>query len=637
MIKRREMKNKLLYIVFTSLILSFASCEDFLDQTPPDGFNPEEIYSSETEIKSAITGVYSLMTRDNLYGNRLSYVYNPNTDVEMSGVTTSAVNVNGSDIACYDPKPYWTTLNGTWNDMYAIINLANDIIEGIEGSAIYQNADKTKTSNIMQMYGETKTLRAMLYLDLIRIWGDVVFRTTSSNADEDLYVTVTDRNEILEFLIEDLKTVEPMMAYAADLDYGVERASREFCQGLIGLLAMNRGGWTLRPDTTEPASIGYMERGENHEYYYDIAIEYLGKVINEGKHDLNMSYENLWYQQCNWNTPANDDIIFSIAMLKGTSSQFGYYLGIPITEGSHSYGSASGNLNFCSTYLFSFDKDDLRRDVTCAPFRYNENLNQEIRLAIATLPTAKWSKLKMESPMGSTSTSGTGINFTWMRFADVLLLYAEAVNERFGPRDDAKDCLKRVRSRAFDSSVWGTKVEAYVDGLGSKDEFFQAIMDERKWEFGGESIRKFDLARWNKFSEVIYNLYHDLITWGKVANGAWDPIISSVPASVYYKSVSDPDNPGRTILDIQGIDEYLNARPSGYTEHVFASSWYALDNSTESYEPITAIRWSFRGFINYNNASTVKPTDPLRYLCPYPTQVITDHRGKIQNYYGFNY
>ncbi|MBB4034236.1 hypothetical protein GGR21_000121 [Dysgonomonas hofstadii] len=631
------MNKKSLYAIFASLIILFSSCDDYLEVTPPTGFTGEYIFSSEAEIKAAITGVYSIMLNDDAYGNRLAYVYNPNTDVEMSGITTSAVSVNGGDFACYEPKPYWTTLNGTWNTMYSIINQANDIIEGIETSDLYTQADKTKTSEITQLYGEVKTLRAMLYLDLIRIWGDVVFRTKPSTSDENFFVGVTDRNEILEYLIGDLKSVEPAMSYAADLDYGVERASREFCQGLIGLLAMNRGGWMLRPDTSDPAGIGYMERGENHEHYYDIAIEYLGKVIDEGKHDLNMSFEELWYEQCNWNTPSNDDILFSIPLMKNSSGQFGYYIGVPITAGTHPYGSASGNLNLSGIYLYSFDKDDLRRDVTCAPYRYSDKLNQEIRLDIATLPTGKWSKLKMNTPLGATSTAGTGINFTWMRFADVLLLYAEAVNERFGPRDDAKDCLKRVRNRAFDPSVQGEKVEAYVDRLGTKDDFFKALMNERKWEFGGEGIRKFDLARWNKFSEVIYNLYHDLITWGKVANGAHDPVITEVAESVYYKSVTDPQNPDRTILDIVGIDEFVHARPSGYTEHEFAKKWYALDNQTESYEPITTIRWSFRGFINYNNASVVKPTDPLRYLCPYPTKVITDHRGKIQNYYGFNY
>ena len=222
-------------------------------------------------------------------------------------------------------------------------------------------------------------------------------------------------------------------------------------------------------------------------------------------------------------------------------------------------------------------------------------------------------------------------------FADVLLMYAEAVNERFGPRNDAMECLKRVRRRAFAEANWGEKVESYVNSKTTKESFFKAIMDERAWEFGVESKRKFDLARWNKFSEVIYNQYNKLINWGKVANGAFVPGIDAVPGSVYWKNIPDPNNAARTILDIQGIDEILNARPAGYTEQVFATNWYSLNNETASYEPRNDIKWSFRGFINFNNASSVTPNDPLRYLCPYPSKVITDHRGAIQNYYGFNY
>ena len=77
------------------------------------------------------------------------------------------------------------------------------------------------------------------------------------------------------------------------MDYGVERASREFCQALIGQLALYRGGWALRADKDNPTNVGYMERGDNFEHYYQIAVTYLGKVIKEGKHDLKQSFENL--------------------------------------------------------------------------------------------------------------------------------------------------------------------------------------------------------------------------------------------------------------------------------------------------------------------------------------------------------
>lgn len=631
------MKKKILLSLLLTFALGFTACEDYLEVQPATGFTEAEVFSTEDEIQSAVAGVYTLMLSNDAYSNRLAFVFNPNTDVEMSGVSTNTINVNGSDIACYEPKPYWTTLNSTWNAMYKIINMSNDVIEGIEKSALYQADKKDKASNITQLYGEVKTLRAMVYLDMIRIWGDVVFRTKSSAGGEDFTGGVTDRNKILEFLIDDLKSVEPLMQYASEVQYGTERASRSFNQGLIGLIALTRGGWALRPDLNDPSNIGQMVRGENHELYYDIAIQYLGKVINEKKHDLKLSYRDFWIGQNNWKTPVDDDVMFSLPLLKNSSGEYGYAIGIPIAAGNHPYGSASGSLSLCGTYLYSFDNTDLRRDITCAPFSYDLNLNQAIRLNLAQLAVAKWSKLYMDAPLGSTSTSATGINYSWMRFADVLLMYAEAVNERFGLRDDARECLKRVRRRAFNQTNWPEKVENYVDSKSSPDLFFKAIMDERAWEFGGESKRKFDLARWNKFGEVVYNQYHKLLNWGKVANGAYVPGVDNIPGSVYWKNIPDPANAGRTILDIKGIDPVVQARPAGYTEHVFATSWYALNSDSQAYEPRNDIKWSFRGFINFNNAASVNPTAPLRYLCPYPSKVITDHRGNIQNYYGFNY
>lgn len=631
------MKKIIVYIVLIGMTSFFHSCEDFLNVTPPSGFTEEYVFGSEQEMNSALAGVYSRMLQSAAYETNIPFGFKTNTDVEITSVATSVANLTGSDVACFEPKPTWSSLNDTWNTMYSLINYTNACISGVEKSELYKNAlAKGGDSPVLQMYGELKTLRAVFYLDMIRIWGDVVFRTNSSTATEDMLVGVTDRNEILEYLINDLKSVEPTMQYAEKLDFGVERASKEFCQSMIGMLSIYRAGWALRPDTNNPSSVGYMERGENYNSYYDIAIEYFGKVIGEGKHDLKLSYADFWDAQCNWNTPADDDALFAIPMLKGSTGRHGYDVGIPVAEGSHSYGSTVGRYSLEATYMFSFDNADLRRDVTCAPIKYDLNLNQLINISIMGVPVGKWSKLKMKSPLGATSASGTGIDYVWMRYADVLLMYAEAVNERFGPRDDAKAAMKKVRQRAFNTADWGMKVESYVDALGTKEEFFNALMNERKWEFGGEGIRKYDLARWNKYSEVIYNEYFKLINWGKVATGSYIAGIDSVPSYVYYKSIDDPSNAGRKILDIVGINNYIYSRPAGYTTQNLAANWWILDNALEEYAPVNDIRWSFRGYINFDNADQVNPTTPLRYLCPYPSKVITDHRGKIVNYYGFN-
>ena len=634
------MNKELLYSFIVCAGLSVAGCDDFLDVTPASGFTPDYVFSSEDEMKSLLTQIYSKMTEDGMYGSTMASGLNTNTDVEMSSFENNTASSQGSDIGCFDARPHWTTLNNFWNDMYTEINVANDFLEEVAKLPQFsaEVVDEDGPTEVQQMYGEAKTLRAMMYLDLIRTFGDVVFTTEASQASDDFFsLGTTDRNVILEFLIDDLKEAEPLMRYASELDYGVERASKEYCQALIGQLALYRGGWTLRPDKDNPTVVGYMERGDNFEHYYDIAIEYLGKVIKEGRHDLVQSFRDLWVNECNWTTANNDDVIFAIPMLKGTTSRYGYNIGVTIAEGEHSYGSARNYVTFCGTYVFSFDKDDLRRDMTCAPYKYDEDLNQEIDMGLASMGAAKWSKLYMQSPLGPSSGSGTGINSIRMRFADVLLMYAEAVNERFGPREDAKDALKRVRRRAFDSSLWPEKVEAYVNSLATEDKFFQAIMDERKWEFGGEGIRKYDLARWNKYGETIYNLYYQMANWGKVARGTYIEGIDRVPNNIFYKSVPDPEYSDRTVLDIVGIEpeEWGIGRPEGYDVLEYALSWYINDSETGQWKTADEILWSFRGFINEGNESTVRPTDPLRYLCPYPSKVITDHRGLIKNYYGY--
>lgn len=579
------MNKKLLYAFVAGSLLSLSSCNDFLDVTPASGFTPDYVFSSETEMKSLMTRIYSSMTEDGLYGSNLASGFNTNTDVEMSSFKNSTVNSAGSDIGCFDARPTWGTLNSTWNNLYFVINYANDFLQSVQESPLWsEEIGKEGPTETQQMYGEVKTLRAMFYLDLIRTWGDVVFVTEPTESTDDFFSRgTTNRDKILEFLIDDLIAAEPMMKYAADLDYGVERASREFCQALIGQLALYRGGWALRADKDNPTNVGYMERGDNFEHYYQIAVTYLGKVIKEGKHDLKQSFENLWMNECNWKTANDDDVIFAVPMLKSISSRFAYNIGVTIAEGNHEYGSARNYVTFCGTYIFSFDKDDLRRDMTCAPYKYDKDLNQEYDMGIAGMGAAKWSKLYMQSPLGTSSGTNTGVNNVRMRFADVLLMYAEAVNELYGPREDAQEALKRVRRRAFASSLHAEKVDTYVASLTNEQDFFQAIMNERKWEFGGEGIRKYDLARWNKYGEVIYNLYNEMINWGLVANGTAVPGIEKVPERIYYKSVPDPEHAGRTVLDIVGIDEYGPevGRPAGYEMKEYAITW----RTTQSGDP----------------------------------------------------
>ena len=111
--------------------------------------------------------------------------------------------------------------------------------------------------------------------------------------------------------------------------------------------------------------------------------------------------------------------------------------------------------------------------------------------------------------MNSTSVKdkGTGINDPLLRYSDVLLLLAEADNAvNGGPTAEAKDMLRRVRTRAFANSANAAqKVDEYVNKLNTYEDFQDAIRKERAWELGGERVRKFDLIRWNYYGDAIVN------------------------------------------------------------------------------------------------------------------------------------
>ncbi len=643
--KNRFINNISVAVLLASTGLTFASCDDYLDTNPDSSFTADEIFSDQKETKAMLASIYSKLTSGNLYGLALPYTFNTNTDVEMraNGNQTSTSG-NGDEVNCFDVRSLWGSLRSTWNDAYQAINYCNDFIENMEGSPLFRReVGEDGPSEAQQMYGEVKCIRALLYLDLIRTWGDVVYRTKPTEASETLYNEgVTDRNEIYTNLIEELREVEHYMKYASQMEEGVERASREYCQALIGQLALYRGGYALRPS----GSTGIMERAADYLDYYKIAKEYLGKVISEGRHSLSHeSYEDMWVNECNWTVLKNGDVIFEVPMLKEYSGSLGYRVGVPIgyneDHPSHNFGSASNYTNYCGLYPFTFDVRDLRLDVTCVPFSYDEDLNQTISVGSSCVSgwnVGKWNKMNMKTVMTG-SGGNTGINAIRMRYADVLLMYAEVENELNGPTNEAKEALKTVRRRAFAPEHQGEMVDDYVSALTDRDQFFQAIMDERAWEFGGEGIRKYDLARWNKYGETLIRLYETFMDWGKRAQGQGDP--GDVRGVVFYRELPDPAHPSRIVLEFKGLKEYGEAigdhpASEGWKfNKTYAQNWWDRNKETDEWEVHNDVKWSFRGYVNYNNYGSVSASDPVRYLMPYPVEVITSHRGSIKQQYGY--
>ncbi|RZK46868.1 MAG: RagB/SusD family nutrient uptake outer membrane protein, partial [Pedobacter sp.] len=513
------------YIKLLSLaviVMMTSSCKKFLDTDSPSSFTQEYIFATEADASKAVYSVYALFNQD-AFTSRLSNNFAGNTDIEVGGVGAEPDN-SRRDIWSFEATDANGDLRTVWNNAYSAINRANICVEGIEASAVAGNPE------MQQLLGETKALRALWYYWLMNHWGDVPFNMAPTKGGDNFYQPRVGRDTILTALIDDLIAIEPNMKSANQITYGIERVNREFVMGLIARLALMRGGYWLYPDMV-------MRRKDDYKDYYKIARDYSDKLMKTYDRPLNPSFAKVFENQSRWVVSRNDDVLFEVAFQPGFGD-VGWCHGGRVDAGTHPYGSGSNYLSLTPTYYHSFDTLDTRLPATCSIIYYDKDL-QQTPVGVTAIAPNKWNRLLMPTPAGPQSAKGTGINWPIMRYSDVLLMFAESENElNGGPTADAINALKRVRQRAFPSALWGSKVDDYVAGKSGKDEFFNAIVDERAWEFGGECIRKYDLERWNLFGKKVAETRNTLNAMGNDANAGVGQY-SELPPIVYYKLNSD--------------------------------------------------------------------------------------------------
>ena len=214
--------------------------------------------------------------------------------------------------------------------------------------------------------------------------------------------------------------------------------------------------------------------------------------------------------------------------------------------------------------------------------------------------------------MNKTTSKGTGINWPLMRYADVLLMFAESENELNGPTADAKEAFARVRRRAFETVDWSEKVDQYMTTISSsKQTFFDAIVNERAWEFGGELTRKSELIRWNLYKEKITETVNALQKLADDANLG----IGTLPDYIYAKTNSDGT---LTILN----RDYMQVAAPADPAYVRYQWLIALKKTTDptTYNPFISTYYS-----PYQNAN------PVKYIFPLPNVAITNSLGVLKN------
>lgn len=507
------MKFKNIIICGMSL-WALTACNDYLEVDAPSKFSPESIYKSAKDVNTALNGVYAELLQSNTFGQAYTYNLVLNSDVDF--VSNSNENAQTNTPKRYDMTAASSTANSVWNATYSGIETANNFIYYLENSSIY-NKENDNFNELTQYMGEAKVIRAILYFELLCYWGDVPFTLKPTNATEDFTPAITSRDVIAKALMEDLMLIAPSMRPASELSEGIERISKEACWAMIARIGLQASGYSLR-HTDDASSYGYMGKPAPAEetWFLTQARNYADSVINFSNHSLNLSYQDVFLNECNFKVINNDDPLFEIPFAKETSGCIGYRHGPQFRSngGSTNYewGETSGAQQVEAFYRFCFKPGDMRKDATIGWWYYTYDGIPKFNSGYS-MYNNKWSKLYNETGAFNKTTSGnTGINYPYLRLADVLLMYAEAdVKLTKTVNTTAAGYVQKVRDRAYIGSTVTAPLVAATDSASFMDE----ILQERKWEFAGENMRWKDLVRNNKLSEV---LYHTFMRYNAVAS-----------------------------------------------------------------------------------------------------------------------
>ena len=492
--------KKIVYILSVALMATLAvSCEKFLDSASPSTFDAATVYSNYSLTENTIFSIAQSFGETNNYRGRYLPWIGLNSDIEW--YNTFKTTDEKYQIAAYTLLPNNSQLNldnGPFAKMYEAIERANLCIEGIR-----QYGNPEENADMAYLLGESLTLRAMIYYDLVKAWGDVParFESTTSNT---IYVKKANRDVIYKQLLADLDEAILYLPYpgTTTATSRTDRVNKMFAQGLYARIALMASGYSRRPDDGQEGTgdLGTIRLSNDPELQkdklYPKALEHLKAAIMSGSASLE-DFETYWKKQSNHDNLVagpGSETLYVIPFSDGRG-RWNYTFAVRSEGSSYAGGSKvtrGGDAGPVPTMWFKYDAKDVRRDISCVNWRWNADDEPEL------VGIQRWyfGKYRFDWMTRNPYTGGNddGIKPVVMRYADILLMAAEIANET-GDLASAKDYLLEVRQRAFKGNE--DAAEAYVNAITTKEAMFDAIVDERAFEFVGEMTRKFDLIRWN--------------------------------------------------------------------------------------------------------------------------------------------
>lgn len=500
-------KIYLIYAMSALVMAGTTSCEDFLTEKPDSAYGADQYFNSESKAEMAVNGIYSSLSDANHYGSR-----DMAAPVSDDTYYTSRTNSDGQvhDMAHYTLTPTNKWISDLWRLKYQGIDRANFAIEGISQMEGYED-----NQTLQELVAEARFLRAFMAFDLVRYWGDVPFKTTYSSGYESAFGPRVDRELIYDEIIKDLNFAKETLDWA-NASGNPERATQGAARALLMRVYLQRAGYSLQQD-------GKLTRPNDEkrkEYFQAVIAEW--KAFEVSPHGFyNGSYEDL-FKSFSAGILDVRESIFEVAFYHSQGNRNGGWwgtyngpavaeaTGIDPSETSKYMGRANAYFRVVPEWKEFYALEDTRRDVNICVYKYNWDKNKKEHTKSKELKNNSWypGKWRREwMPIGYKDLNYTDVNYCALRYADVVLMAAEAYNEIGEDVPTAWSLLNSVRQRggapAIDDANYAKLVKApkvynlpFISDGDNQGRFRTALYWERAFELSYEGQRKYDLIRW---------------------------------------------------------------------------------------------------------------------------------------------
>ncbi|MCK0191788.1 RagB/SusD family nutrient uptake outer membrane protein [Arenibacter sp. F20364] len=464
---KNTIKTRIGLFLMTVLLVLATGCTDFLEETDPTNITAESYFKTAEHAETAIYSIYSSLrsVRGGNYGGSpwlmLEFATGlADSDLGQADNSNIIRNLTNTSDNAYG-KAYWdSSYKGIANANLAIANIPNIAM------------DDAKKNRLL---GEARFLRAYYYYNLVRIFGSVPLITDPIDlGSENLYATPASVENIYATIEEDLT-----MAESSGLPFNdsTGKVTLGAVKSLLSSVYLTMAGYPL-------------QKGNE---YFQKAADKAKEVIDSDQYSLFPTYADL-------HDPASNNIgenIFMVQYEAFVDPSDWQPLIIPYNMNISAYSAQTGAIYANQDFIGSYEAGDKR--VEEKEFYYTTYTSKFDRNE--TIVLGGYFLYKHFDIVANLETASSDLNWDLIRYAEVLLIYAEAQNEISGPTTETEEALNKIRRRA--------ELPEY-SGL-SKEQFREAVWKEKWHELSYENVTWFDMVRLRKALNVTTGSFEDFV------------------------------------------------------------------------------------------------------------------------------